>query len=328
MWYDSQEPYDEDSDPFFMFMNIDLYAKTVSKGMYDEKCHGGFFVDHDLYEQGGDIVSARCEGNKAYIEYIDPSGLTYAATLTYNPKTRQLKFEDGDIVKQGGKDEEEILANRFYYQYHKNIPSVRLLDALLPHPHSARKGLGIYGNASKVTKDNGDVFEFDMLGNILRVEYGHGYTKEYDYVVPYKKYQINDWSNPYKIIYSNHKRSDLSEDKTDTEGSVEYFFDDQDRIVKRVEQIRMVFEPTIYTYTGKNKLPDSEKSLTYDEYSDFTILNTFEYLEVDEQGNWLKRRVTRTTEFNEYAMVEGETDSTEIHTDPPIIETRTIEYFK
>ena len=322
VWFNSEEPLNENIDPYFMYINIDLYAKTIEERGGGEMTHGDFYVNNGFFEQGGDITSARLEGNKAYIEYIDPAALTYSATLTYIPETRQLKFEDGDIVKKGGEEEEMILSGNLYGQYHRAIPSELILDALLPHPRSARKGLCIYGNVSKVTEDNGNVIEFDKIGNILKEVSNNGeYTETYEYVVPYKKYMVNGFG-PYNIAYTEHERKDLREHDFDTEGSVEYYFDDLNRIIKLIEHIRMIYRPTTFTYTGKNKLPDSMKISDYDEYGDYTTLEKYEYLEVDEQGNWLKRKVIRT-QINE----DDENNDKETHTDPPYIETRIIEYF-
>lgn len=326
IWFNSQEPENEDQYPYFMSINIDLYAKTLSRGidLDEEKSHGGFYINNGAFEQEGNITAARTEGNNAYIEYVDPMGLIYSATLTYNPKNQQLKFEGGELINKGSKEEEEALADDTYEQYHKIVPSELLLDALVPHPHSARKGLGIYGNASKVTKENGDFIEFDRMGDILsRVSNNGEETEYYDFVVSYKQYQIKD-RGPYKIIYSDHKRTDLSEDKSDSDGSVEYFFDDQDRIIRRIEHTSMYYPTSTYTYTGENKLPDSQKITTPNEYGHICTIDAYEYLEVDELGNWLKRKVSRTIESYEN---NDDKEVKEIHTDPPFIETQTIEYF-
>ncbi|WP_278625054.1 hypothetical protein [Parabacteroides gordonii] len=326
VWFNSEEPLNENIDPFFMYINIDLYAKTIEERGGGEMTHGDFYVNNGFFEQGGDITSARLEGNKAYIEYIDPAALTYSATLTYIPETRQLKFEDGDIVKKGGEEEEMILSGNLYGQYHRAIPSELILDALLPHPRSARKGLCIYGNVSKVTEDNGNVIEFDKIGNILKEVSNNGeYTETYEYVVAYKKYTLNG-SGPYNIIYSDHERKDLGENKADTEGSVEYYFDDQDRIIKYTKDVWMSSLEKTFTYNGKQKLPDSMKAIVYGEYGTYTTTEVYEYPEVDKQGNWLKRKVTRTKE-NSGTDENYENDYTETITDPPYIETRIIEYF-
>lgn len=322
-WFNSEEPFEENADPYFMYFNIDLHTKTIEHD--GEMTHGGFYVNNGFLEQGGDITSAKLERNKAYIEYIDPAGLTYSAILTYIPETRQLKFEDGDIVKKGGEEEEDILSDGLFGQWHRAIPSELLLEAVLPHPHSARKGLGIYGNVRKVTDDKGNVIEFDKVGNILKEITGDGkYTHTYEYVVEYKKYKVNDFG-PYNITYTDHERKDLSEIEGDTEGSVEYYFDDQDRIIKKIEHIRMSYRTTTFTYTGKKKLPDNIKVNDYDETGNYTTTEVYEYLKVDDQGNWLKRKVTETHENTIYENYDKEV--AEAYADEPYIETRTIEYF-
>lgn len=324
IWFNSQEPLDENIDPYFMSINIDLYAKTIEEQGGGEMTHGGFYVNNGFFEQGGDITSAQLEENKAYIEYIDPAGLTYSATLTYIPETRQLKFEDGDIVKKGGEEEEMTLSGNLYGEDHRAIPSELILEALLPHPRSARKGLGIYGNVSKVTEDNGNVIEFDKIGNILKEISDNGkYTKTYEYVIPYKKYMVDD-SGPYNITYSNLKRSDINQNYTDD--FIEYIFDNQNRIIESKTLVWPGFGTWTFNYTGENILPDSMRVHTYDEYGTYLTMDKYEYLEVDKQGNWLKRKVTRTKE-NSRTDENYENDYTETLTDPPYIETRIIEYF-
>lgn len=206
-----------------------------------------------------------------------------------------------------------------------NINNKEPQEAILPHPHSARKGLGIYGNVRKVTDDKGNVIEFDKVGNILKEITGDGkYTHTYEYVIEYKKYKVNDFGF-YNITYTDHERKDLSEIEGDTEGSVEYYFDDQDRIIKKIEHIRMSYRTTTFTYTGKKKLPDNIKVNDYDETGNYTTTEVYEYLKVDDQGNWLKRKVTETHENTIYENYDKEV--AEAYADEPYIETRTIEYF-
>jgi len=321
-WFNSEEPFVENAAPYFMNINIDLHAKTIEHD--GEMTYGGFYVNNGSDEGGGDISSVRLDQNKAYIEYIDPAGLTYSATLTYIPETRQLKFEDGGIVKKGSEEEEDILSGNLYGEDHRAIPSELVLDALLPHPRSARKGLGIYGNVNKVTEDNGNVIEFDKIGNILKEVSNNGeYTKTYEYVVPYKKYMVNG-SGPYTITYSDLKRSDTNQNYTDD--FVEYIFDNQNRIIEYKTLVWPGFGTWTFNYIGENILPDSMQVHTYDEYGTYLTMDRYEYLDVDEQGNWLKRKVTRTKK-NSGTDENFENDYTETHTDPPYIETRIIEYF-
>lgn len=71
----------------------------------------------------------------------------------------------------------------------------------------------------------------------------------------------------------------------------------------------MIYLTETFTYTGVNLLPDSKSVHDYDETGDYLTTDRYEYLEVDEHGNWLKRKVTRTNQVKEYKE-NGESFST------------------
>lgn len=307
------------SDPYIMSLRIDLYAKTIENGS-GVNTYGGFYVSNGLHEGTGDIVSTRIEGNKAYIEYIDPACLTYSATLIYNSGTKQIEFVDGDIVD----DVDTDAASR---QAHRAIPVRRLLEMYVtpvPHPLSARKGLGIYGNAEKVVKAEKETILFDRAGNITSKIDSNNQVLTYYYDTKSTAYSI-DGGSPYIITYSAHKRSDMSKDESDTEGSVEYLFDEQDRIIECKRQVRMAYVTETFTYTGTNLLPDSREVSDYDECGMYLTTDVYEYLEVDKQGNWLKRKVSRTHKVKEFGGDGEDIETTE--TEPVRIETQTIKYY-
>lgn len=317
------EDYQQISEPYCMSLQINLYAKTIDNN--GEMTYGGFYINNGFHEGGGDITAVRLNGNEARIEYVDPAGLTYSATLTYIPETQQLRFQDGDIVKKGSEDEE--VDSSLQGEFHRAIPAERLLEAVRdkkPHPLSARKGWGLYGNVRKITDGKGHVMEFDEIGNILTTTSKGLYTEIYTYDTQCTKYTIGGFG-PYVITYTNHQRTDLSENESDMEGSVEYYFDNRDRIGKRVKHQKMILITETFTYSEKNKLPESMKVSEYDESGKYLTTEVYEYLEVDKQGNWLKRKTTRTMDITEYGENDNETTSS--RTDPPYIETRTLEYF-
>ena len=78
---------------YTMVLAIDFYEESVDNGM--KKTHGGFFVEND--RGGGDceITSFTIDGNKAYIEYEDPSTIIFSATLVYSPSDKTMTFIDG-----------------------------------------------------------------------------------------------------------------------------------------------------------------------------------------------------------------------------------------
>lgn len=307
-------------DPYIMSLKIDLYAKTIDNG-WGGKTYGGFYVNNGFHEGGGDIVSVRIKGNIADIEYIDPAGLTCSAELAYNPETKQMTFSDGGIMDG---QEADVVAN----QARRAIPAQKILEMdvpLKPHPWSARKGWGIYGNAEKVIDAEGYTRWFDKAGNILSLSDSNGKVlRTYYYDTKCTKYTIDGWG-PYIITYGNHKRSDMSANNSDSEGDIEYVFDEQGRVIERKEQVRMIYVTETFAYSGTNILPDSRHVQYYDETGASLTTDKYEYLEADEKGNWLKRKVIRTSEVTEY--VENGNDVTKTETEPARIETQTIEYF-
>jgi len=101
VWQFIKEPeVDEPTGRIFgaytMVLAIDFYEKTVDNGI--EKTHGGFYVANDRGDGDCDIVSFKIDGNKAYIEYEDPSTIIFSATLVYSPSDNTMTFIDGDVV--------------------------------------------------------------------------------------------------------------------------------------------------------------------------------------------------------------------------------------
>lgn len=199
-----------------------------------------------------------------------------------------------------------------------------LSEELTPHPLSARKGLGLYDRVSSVTDSEGKTIFFDIVGNIMTIEKENKYSLIYKYNDDRTEYNRSD-GGAYAVAYSDHKRSEMSTNESDTEGSVEYLFDEQDRIIERTNHVRMTCITERFTYTGTNLLPDSKSVHDYDETGDYLTTDRYEYLEVDEHGNWLKRKVIRTYQVTEY--VEGGEDIVKTETEPERIETQIIKYF-
>ena len=74
-----------------MQLNIDFYEKSVDNGI--EKTHGGFYVANDRGDGNCDIVSFKIDGNKAYIEYEDPSTIIFRYDTIEEKKEPMGTFE-------------------------------------------------------------------------------------------------------------------------------------------------------------------------------------------------------------------------------------------
>ena len=304
----------------------DLSFRVDGNNVFMARAYNSVPEDGDLWKsvyQGATIYYGKIEGNRLVftrslsrfdltLDSLAPSELEEIEPYTayYSPVERGFIFE-GALFKAVDLDEDS------------NTVSV-IEDTGVPHPLSARKGLCIYGNVESVTDSEGKTTRFDKVGNILEISKGEEYSLIYKYNDNRTEYSRSDWGS-YTITYSDHKRSDMSKNESDMEGSVEYLFDEQDRIIERKNQVRMTYLTETYTYAGTNLLPDSRNSHDYDETGDYLTADRYEYLEVDKHGNWLKRKVVRTNKVTEY--VDGGEDIVKTETEPERIETQTIKYF-
>lgn len=102
---------------YTMVLAIDFYEKSVDNGI--EKTHGGFFVEND--RGGGDceITSFTIDGNKAYIEYEDPSTIIFSATLVYSPSDKTMTFIDGDVVDM--QEASQSMIAQFHYLQQESV---------------------------------------------------------------------------------------------------------------------------------------------------------------------------------------------------------------
>ncbi len=303
----------------------DLSFRVDGNNVFMARAYNSVPEDGDLWKsvyQGATIYYGKIEGNRLVftrslsrfdltLDSLAPSELEEIEPYTayYSPVERGFIFE-GALFKAVDLDEDS------------NTVSV-IEDTGVPHPLSARKGLCIYGNVESVTDSEGKTTRFDKVGNILEISKGEEYSLIYKYNDNRTEYSRSDWGS-YTITYSDHKRSDMSKNESDMEGSVEYLFDEQDRIIERKNQVKMIYLTEKFTYTGANLLPDSKSVHDYDETGDYLTTDRYEYLEADEHGNWLKRKVIRTNQVKEYKE-NGESFS--IKTEPERIETQSLKYF-
>ena len=100
-----------------MHLNIDFYEKTVDNGI--EKTYGGFYVANDRGDGNCDIVSFKIDGNKAYIEYEDPSTIIFSATLIYSPSDKTMTFIDGDVVDM--QEASQSMIAQFHYLQQESV---------------------------------------------------------------------------------------------------------------------------------------------------------------------------------------------------------------
>lgn len=184
---------------------------------------------------------------------------------------------------------------------------------------TAVQGYGLYGNVKSVTY--GDFTRtFDEYGNLSR----NG-SDTYSYQNP-TRFVINNAIGPFRIVCVDNIRKE--EDEKGIEGTTEYEFDRQGRIIRFRYFDGMMPIVERYTYNGRDKHPETMvRTASYEDGEDISTCK-YTYIETDQQGNWTKRKVVRTWEYEEY-FFDGEKDTsrTTTKTDPEYTETRVITYF-
>lgn len=187
---------------------------------------------------------------------------------------------------------------------------------------TAVQGYGLYGRVKSVTsKDyegNNVTMIFNEYGNIIN----DGYN-EYTFSSP-TEYSCGI-IGPFKISCEGNIRKE--EDIKGIEGTAEYEFDKKGRVVRH-KISSMHFEEEKFIYEGKGKHPIQSMTEFGDEVGTYITTNKYSYVEFDEQGNWIKRKVNSSWENEEYLHDENDTSEKSTGTKPEYMETRSITYYK
>ena len=181
---------------------------------------------------------------------------------------------------------------------------------------TAVQGYGLYGCVKSVTTD-GHTISFDEYGNV--VSDGNSYI----YQSP-TQYMINNVIGPYRIICKDNIRRE--EDEQGIEMPIEYEFDERGRVIHRRYAENMMPIEVKYTYDGRDKHPSSMTYRASYEDGEDKYTDQYTYLELDDQGNWTKRKVNRSWEVVTYNHVDN-TEEVSHKTDPEFTETRSVVYF-
>lgn len=112
----------------------------------------------------------------------------------------------------------------------------------------------------------------------------------------------------------------------------EYVFDNMGRVVMHNFHEGMMGARIDYEYLGDNRLPDKETYSSSDEYGDWSTTIDYQYIDIDNHGNWTKRIGYSKAITNDYEEVmddNGEylTKTTTTESTDITEESRTITYY-
>lgn len=189
---------------------------------------------------------------------------------------------------------------------------------------TAAESFGLYGNVKSMkTKD--EIVNFNKIGNIesmKRLENGGSETVYY-YENPYK-YGFEEGDYPWIIKIEGNTRIDGRPDWDEYE---EFEFDDKHRLVRHSFLIGMSPVTHNFTYSGNDRLPASLSYEYYDETGTDKVHVQYTYLDVDNHGNWLRRKGMISGTSTYYEGDENEKEVTKDIDQHEEIESRKIIYY-
>ncbi|PXV58474.1 hypothetical protein CLV62_14625 [Dysgonomonas alginatilytica] len=202
-------------------------------------------------------------------------------------------------------------------------------DKLIDHkPMSGWKAYGLIGKVKTVKENNGYQLEFNTDGNVIKIvkKYSDSesiFIRKYDSPSMYTEI-LREGSTAYEIILKDNIRKEkIVDDYPDEEKYFSYTFDKQGRVIEFNDRLTYWnHNSNSYIYEkDSDVLPQKEIFDEGWEDGSCTIISTFEYLKVDNMGNWTERKVNKkVTEYE--SMGEKKTQKTDSQ-----IETRIITYF-
>jgi hypothetical protein len=182
---------------------------------------------------------------------------------------------------------------------------------------SGWKAHALLGRVKSVTYNSKEKLEFNADGNLIsggrKYQNVGRYTWEnevYDILFPEKNVRYDKW-------YSG----------TSEDIGIRYTFDEYGRIKERGDGLNYTIDIDEYVYNSPtDKLPSSMIHVDGDETGKTVSTYKYEYLEIDNTGNWTKRKVDMKVENTEY---DDETDesTTKVVKTSSTVETASYIYY-
>lgn len=198
-------------------------------------------------------------------------------------------------------------------------------STLKPEQMTASAVMALFGPVEKLSYQQGSYTKFDKNGNIIEEKIDRE-VYVYSYETPYR---YRDSKGEYfNIVFNDSMRMEVWDSGTDEHISVDYLFDKQGRISSRTQLNYSDGHIIHFIYKGNEKLPYQRIFNIWDE-SGFTskITETYDYMEFDKYGNWLKSNIEVKQEEWQY---DTDTDKNELITDKTFMvgATQTLSYYE
>lgn len=178
---------------------------------------------------------------------------------------------------------------------------------------SGWKTYGLAGRVKSVTYSSGEKLEFDEDGNLVSDD------RQYESPVKYKR-----GGETYHILFpEKNVRYEEWESGTAEDIGIYYNFDDSGRIISCQNTLKYVIDVTYYEYDKQSLQPSSMTMEAGDETGSTKTTHKFSYVNIDDKGNWTKRRVEKSVEEEDY-----ETEETKTIASSSFVETAKYTYYR
>lgn len=281
----------------------DLAAWTYTGGVYQEEGNG-WRVDDMTFTVKYEYVYDE-NGNWTQAKIIFPSNIDQIPAL----RTQYKAMKNGLVsnrdrsssIKKG--EALSLVVNRTIQYYDEQTvengaSSGEEADELPTEEGLLYKGTdtyGLSGQVKTVTKEQ-EALRFDRSGNLVYCKNSFGKETTYEYLTP-TSYHVSGWGEAVvHIKTADGLRSDIDSD-TNTELNQEYTFDSQKRLIKHVYCSQMAVVTCTYQYKGEDRHP----SMMVEQHPEEGVTTYhYTYTHFDKCNNWTERKVSYTTEYDEY----------------------------
>ncbi len=252
----------------------DCYSEIYELGKFYEMHSHGYF-------QSNKGVTAPPQGQKAVVTTNREIGFYYE--------------EDPDEIKASIKALNESKKKARQEELAKNKELVKF---------TAAQAFGLYGDVK--TMKEGKTYSFDEIGNITMIEWSSGTQEKYQYEGPlrFKTFEEGAFVN---LSFTDNQRVISSNSGQTLET---FTFDGEGRLWKHDFQNGSDPAEEELFYEGDGKIPVKKVMTIYDSSGNHYRTYVYSEIEIDEHGNWTKRRVNEYRGKEEYRIDEdGEYNS-------------------
>ena len=251
----------------------DCYSEIYELGKFYEMYSHGYF-------QSNKGVTAPPQGQKAVVTTNREIG------FYYEEDPYEIKAYIKALNESNKKARQEELA--------KNKELVKF---------TAAQAFGLYGDVK--TMKEGKTYSFDEIGNITMIEWSSGTQEKYQYEGPlrFKTFEEGAFVN---LSFTDNQRVISSNSGQTLET---FTFDGEGRLWKHDFQNGSDPAEEELFYEGDGKIPVKKVMTIYDSSGNHYRTYVYSEIEIDEHGNWTKRRVNEYRGKEEYRIDEDGEDN-------------------